>query len=59
MTEQIVMFEGLDSAGDEALWETDGAVSGTIELGGLGNAGVYGEVTDFSPLNSGRVWLPG
>jgi ELWxxDGT repeat protein len=37
-----VMFRGVDSAGNVALWETDGTSTGTIEVGGPGNSGISG-----------------
>jgi ELWxxDGT repeat protein len=37
-----VLFNGLDSGGNDALWITDGTAAGTKELGGLDNQGVSG-----------------
>jgi hypothetical protein len=34
------LFEGTDSTGTVGLWVTDGTAAGTIELGGLKNAGL-------------------
>src|ERR1700722_14313731 len=35
MSKSLVYFDGDDAAGDFNLWETDGTVAGTIELGGI------------------------
>jgi ELWxxDGT repeat protein len=36
----LVLFAGRDSQGHIGLWETDGTAGGTVEVGGLGNAGI-------------------
>ena len=38
----VALFLGTDAAGHPGLWKTDGTASGTIEIGGIGNAGVAG-----------------
>jgi ELWxxDGT repeat protein len=35
-----VLFEGYDADGHAGLWETNGTAAGTVEIGGLNNAGV-------------------
>jgi ELWxxDGT repeat protein len=46
------LFLGADSTGSQALWVTDGTAAGTIELGGLQNAGIAGaSSTAFNPTN--------
>jgi ELWxxDGT repeat protein len=42
-----VLFRGLDSGGKEGLWETNGTAAGTMEIGGLSDAGVSGANTTF------------
>jgi len=37
-----VLFVGYDSSGHVGLWTTNGTAAGTVEVGGLGNAGVEG-----------------
>lgn len=36
------LFVGYDSHGHVGLWSTDGTAKGTVEVGGLGNAGIKG-----------------
>jgi len=35
-------FNAPNKEGDDALWVTDGTANGTVELGGVGNAGIVG-----------------
>jgi ELWxxDGT repeat protein len=37
-----VLFVGLDDKNHVGLWETDGTPAGTVEIGGVGNAGIQG-----------------
>ncbi len=37
---QVVLFWGLDADDDAGLWETNGTLSGTFEIGGVADAGV-------------------
>ena len=39
-----LLFQGFDSTGSRTLWVSDGTVGGTVEIGGLNNAGVNGPV---------------
>ena len=46
------LFFGLDSSDNFSLWATDGTVGGTIELGGIKNAGISGAYAlGFAPQN--------
>ena len=40
-----VLFVGYDASNHVGLWETDGTVAGTVEIGGQGNAGISGGLT--------------
>ncbi len=37
-----MLFNAPNQTGDSALWITDGTAAGTVELGGVGNAGIFG-----------------
>jgi ELWxxDGT repeat protein len=61
----VALFVGRDSSGHVGLWETDGTAAGTIEIGGLGNAGIHGglsllgsQTPDFTVYN-GEVLFNG
>jgi ELWxxDGT repeat protein len=36
------LFNGYDASGQQSLWVTDGTAAGTVEIGGLNNAGIKG-----------------
>jgi ELWxxDGT repeat protein len=42
----LVVFDGIDAAGNSGLWVTDGTAAGTTELTGIANAG-----TNFDPAD--------
>jgi ELWxxDGT repeat protein len=59
------LFVGYDAAGHAGLWETDGTAAGTVEIGGLGGAGIAGglslldsQTPDFTVYN-GEVYFIG
>ncbi len=58
-TRTLAFFTANDGGGNAGLWETDGTLPGTIEIGGIANAGVIGaESTGLDPFamwTSGRV----
>ncbi|MEW6643209.1 MAG: FG-GAP-like repeat-containing protein [Pseudomonadota bacterium] len=59
-----VLFQGMDSAGHEGLWVSDGTAAGTTEIGGLGNQGISNaSVGALQPTNmvvfNGRVFFRG
>src|SRR5262249_55940950 len=48
----LLMFAGVDTAGNNNLWVTDGTAKGTHELTGISGAyagGIFGGSTGFSP----------
>ena len=57
-----VVFVARDGHGSSSLWITDGTAGGTIEIGGLGNAGIpHAAVDTFAPSQliayGGKVWF--
>jgi hypothetical protein len=48
----LLLFAGVDTAGNDSLWVTNGTASGTHELTGISGAyagGIFGGSTSFSP----------
>jgi hypothetical protein len=60
----ITVFEGVDSSDKFGLWVTDGSAGGTVELGGVGSAGITGANPDglapsFMQVYNGKVLFQG
>ena len=59
-----VLFRGIDTAGQQTLWETNGTVAGTFELTGINGVNTTfgfdpGDITPFIPAASGGPALSG
>jgi ELWxxDGT repeat protein len=60
MTSWIVLFRGLDAAGNTGLWVTDGTAAGTHELTGINGVASFGIApTNVTAFNDGEVLFNG
>jgi ELWxxDGT repeat protein len=59
MAKHLALFRGLDTAGANGLWVTDGTAAGTFELTGISGAFTGGFGPSFATFFNGEVLFAG